>query len=76
MYVSKGWSAVEEHLYDVLGRLCREAGAEQAAADFFLRLLQQQGRARGAQASHHYMSQFVDLMARIASKVSKGVCNQ
>jgi hypothetical protein len=47
VYLGRGWRAVEEHLHDVLGRLCRDAGDDSAAVTHFLALLQSAAAAAG-----------------------------
>ncbi len=81
MYSGRQWRAIEEHLHDVLGRLSREAGDDQAACAHLLALLQDcaggpQGAAGGAArapgAQAHYMQQFSEVVARCRPKVRWG----
>eukprot|EP00798_Chlamydomonas_sp_ICE-L_P000836 gene836-33567_t len=66
MYHGKGWRSIEEHLNDILGKQCREAGDGVHALDHFMSLLDSSHRPAATQ--QHYLSQFLDVVKLVQLK--------
>lgn len=68
-YAGKRWRAIEEHLHDVLGKQCWDAGDEALAAEHFMALLQDCGLGRPQPLQNHYLTLFLEAVKRMSNKV-------
>lgn len=63
VYEGKGWNSILEHLHDILGKHCREAGDNEAALTHFMALLRCGTRPVATQ--QHYLEQFSEAAKRV-----------